>query len=74
MPSAAHRAPSHQGALLVPMSRAPQVIGMSKSGIYRAVKAGNIKLKNIGRSSFVLMDSVYQYIASLPDANIKGVC
>lgn len=52
--------------LTVPLSRAPQIIGISRSGIYRAAAAGHIRLIKCGRTTLVCMKSAREYLDGLP--------
>ena len=54
--------------LTVPLPRAPAATGLSRSAIYRAAAEGKIKLLKLGRSTLVDMQSVRDFLASLPIA------
>jgi predicted DNA-binding transcriptional regulator AlpA len=56
--------------LAVPLPRAPDITGLSRSTIYREAARGNIRLLKAGRSTLVDMASVRAFLASLPTASI----
>jgi hypothetical protein len=67
-------APSHDPdtlqPLALPLSKAVQVTGLSRSAIYRAAGDGAIVLLKVGRSTLVEMNSARAFIAGLPRAEV----
>jgi hypothetical protein len=59
-------------AIAVPLTRAPLVIGISRSGIYRAARDGHIRLLKHGRTTLVDLASARAFLASLPAAKVGG--
>ena len=57
--------------MAAPIRQACAISGLSRSGIYRAAAAGQIRLIKNGRSSLVDMASVREYLAGLPRADIR---
>ena len=57
--------------VLVPLNQAATMIGQHRRTIYSLIAAGRIKAVKSGRSTLVVYDSIKQYIASLPPAQIK---
>ena len=57
--------------MAAPIRQACEISGLSRSGIYRAAAAGQIRLIKNGRSSLVDMASVREYLAGLPRADIR---
>ncbi|MBM3592314.1 MAG: helix-turn-helix domain-containing protein [Alphaproteobacteria bacterium] len=57
--------------MAAPIRQACAISGLSRSGMYRAAAAGRIRLLKHGRSSLVDMVSVREYLASLPQAEIR---
>ncbi len=68
-------APSHDPdtlqPLALPLSKAVQVTGLSRSAIYRAAGEGAIVLLKVGRSTLVDMASARAFLAGLPRAEIR---
>lgn len=58
---------------VVPMFRAPAAFGVSRSTIYRAANAGDIRLVKLGRSTLVDSESVLAWLANLPTITPKAV-
>lgn len=56
---------------LIPMTRAPLLLGLSRSAIYRAAGEGKIIVKKLGRSAMVDSASALAFIKSLPVASIR---
>jgi hypothetical protein len=57
--------------LALPVPKAVQVTGLSRSAIYRAAGDGAIVLLKNGRSTLVDMASVRAFLAGLPRAEIR---
>ena len=53
---------------LIPLPKAPTLLGLSRSTIYRAVHDGRLALKKVGRSSFITAASAIAFVEGLPDA------
>ncbi len=51
-----------------PLATAIIVSGLSRSSIYRAIKAGDISAVKAGRSTLILADSLRGYLNGLPPA------
>jgi hypothetical protein len=68
-------APSHDPdtlqPLALPLSKAVQVTGLSRSAIYRAAGDGAIVLLKVGRSTLVDMASARDFLAGLPRAALR---
>ncbi len=58
--------------LAVPMTRAPAVTGLSRSGIYREAANGNLRLLKAGRSTLLCMESARAFLARLPTAQLRS--
>ena len=65
------RDPSPLQPRALPVSRAVQVTGLSRSAIYRAASEGSIVLLKVGRSTLVDMASARAFLAGLPRAEIR---
>ena len=50
----------------VPLPQAPGLFGISRSSIYRAAKAGHVKLSKLGTATLVDTASILAYLDSLP--------
>jgi hypothetical protein len=50
---------------------ASKAVGISPAGIYRLLAQGKIRAKKNGRTTIVIMDTVYSHIESLPDAEFS---
>lgn len=57
--------------LAVPLREAPAILGVSRSGIYRAASAGHIKLLKLGRRTLVDMASAQRFLERLPTLPAK---
>lgn len=57
-------------APLIPMPKAPEATGLSRSEIYRAAARGELDIRKIGRSSYLMTESALRYINGLPIAKI----
>ncbi len=57
--------------LALPVAKAVQVTGLSRSAIYRAAGEGAIVLLKAGRSTLVDMASARAFLAGLPRAEIR---
>ena len=57
---------------MVPMFRAAATFGLSRSTLYRAANAGDIRLVKLGRSTLVDSESVLAWLASLPAITPKA--
>lgn len=55
--------------LLVSVSSAPRVFGMSRSYIYKLAKRGEIDLVKMGGATMIKTESMQAYINSLPPMN-----
>ncbi len=53
-------------ALMVPMRDAPNILGLSRSSLYRLEREGSIRLVKHGNTTLVEMASARAYLASLP--------
>lgn len=66
----------HQLGRLTPVTaKIPAVInqtGLSRSEIYRLLTSGKLSAVKSGRSTLIVMDSVVQYLASLPLATFRA--
>ncbi len=58
--------------LAAPIPEAQRVSGLSRSEIYRQLAAGNIRAVKNGSRTLILMDSVRDYLASLPPATFRA--
>ena len=57
--------------VLIPINQAATIIGQHRRTIYSLIAAGRLKAVKSGRSTLIFYDSVKQYIASLPPAQIR---
>jgi hypothetical protein len=64
-------APAHWPRLIA-MRLAPQLSGLSRSALYRAIGAGELQAVKQGRSTLLCAHSLAAYIARLPAAQIGG--
>ena len=71
IPQASQPAASPSDVLAAPISRAVELSGLSRSGLYREAARGNIRLLKTGRTTLVDMNSVRRFLASLPEAPIR---
>lgn len=53
--------------LMVSVSDAPKVFGVSRSHIYRIAEQGQIDLVKMGRRTMVVTESMLAYINALPN-------
>ena len=53
---------------VMPMFKAPKMVGVSRSTLYRAAAAGQIRLLKNGRSTLVDTASVLAWLAGMPAA------
>jgi len=51
---------------MIPLPRAPQVFGLSRSGLYRLAAEGRIRLVKLGCRTLVDAASVRRFLAELP--------
>ena len=56
----------------VPLARAPEVYGISRSSLYRLAAAGRIRLLKVGSTTLVDGLSMHELLASLPEAQIRN--
>ena len=66
---------SADGALpfiAVPIPKAVELSGLSRSGIYRAIQAGTIKIKKSGSRTLVLYRSLVDHVEGLPDGERRA--
>ena len=52
--------------ILAPLPQGPALFGLSRSAIYRAAAAGQIRLVKQGRRTYIDSQTALLYIASLP--------
>ena len=57
---------------MVPLPRAPQVFGLSRSGLYRLAAEGRIKMVKMGARTLVDAASVRAFLAGLPAADFSA--
>jgi len=57
--------------VMLPINQAATIIGQHRRTIYSLIAAGRLKAVKSGRSTLIFYDSVKQYIASLPPAQIR---
>lgn len=58
--------------IAVPIPKAMELSGLSRSGIYRAIQAGTIKIKKSGSRTLVLYRSLVEHVESLPDGKQRA--
>ena len=58
--------------VLIALPDAPELLGMSRSAIYRAAGEGRLTIKKIGKSAFVDSASALAFIEALPTATIRA--
>ena len=51
---------------MVPLPRAPQIFGLSRSGLYRLAADGSIRMVKMGSRTLVDAASVRAFLATLP--------
>ena len=56
--------------ILVPIKVAADVLGQSRTTIYELIAAEKVKAVKSGRSTLIVYESLKQYAASLPSAEI----
>jgi hypothetical protein len=59
-------------AIAVPLPKAPAILGISRSGLYRAAALGEIVLMKHGRATLVDMASARAYLLRLPTFKPKA--
>jgi hypothetical protein len=52
---------------LLPVKAAVAAFGVSRSTIYRQPENGTVKGKKVGRSTYIIVDSLKSWIAALPE-------
>jgi excisionase family DNA binding protein len=57
--------------VLIRINQAATMIGQNRRTIYSLIAANRLKAVKSGRSTLIFLDSVKQYIASLPPAQIR---
>jgi excisionase family DNA binding protein len=57
--------------VLIRINQAATMIGQNRRTIYSLIAADRLKAVKSGRSTLIFLDSVRQYIASLPPARIR---
>lgn len=55
---------------LLRISDLTSLLRMSRSAIYREIKAGNIKAFNIGKSLRVTSDEISRYVSALENSKV----
>ena len=58
--------------IAVPIPKASQISGMSRSAIYRELGAGRLRAVKQGTRTLVMVDSIKGYLAGLPEARFRG--
>jgi excisionase family DNA binding protein len=53
--------------LALSVKEACELSGFGKSTIYEHVAAGNLRLKKLGKRSFIMADDLRAWLASLPE-------
>jgi excisionase family DNA binding protein len=53
--------------LAVPMARAPDWLGVSRTTIYQEIRAGRLKAKKCGAKTLLTYESGQAWLAALPD-------
>jgi excisionase family DNA binding protein len=61
-----------QGAITATVANVSRTTGISRSQIYRLLACDKLKAVKHGRTTLVLMDSVREYLASLPPAQFRA--
>lgn len=56
--------------LLVPVKQACAIIGRGQSALYELIGAGKIRAVKSDRRTLVVVESLHEYVASLPPAKI----
>jgi len=51
---------------MVPLTRAPQIFGLSRSALYRLAAAGKIRMLKMGVRTLLDAGSVREFLATLP--------
>ena len=64
--------PANLAPEMVPLPRAPQVFGLSRSGLYRLAAEGRIKMVKMGARTLVDAASVRAFLAGLPAADFSA--
>lgn len=72
LPAKPQRSPTLSFPALIPLPKAPALLGLSRSSIYRAVQQGQLSMKKVGRSSFITAASALVFLDGLPDAKLVG--
>lgn len=57
--------------IAVPIPKASEISGMSRSAIYRELGAGNLRAVKQGARTLVLVDSIRGYPTRLPEARFR---
>ena len=60
------------GPILVPIRKAVEISGLSRSTIYLRAKAGELTLKKAGKTTLVDYASLRALLDSLPSAQLKN--
>jgi len=55
----------------VPLSRAPAIFGISRSGIYRLAASGSIRLFKVGATTLVDADSIRVFLGQQPSLELR---
>ena len=57
--------------IAVPIPTACLISGLSRSGLYRELAAGKVRAVKSGTKKLVLVDSLREHVAGLPEARFR---
>jgi len=60
------------GPILISIADARTMTGLSRSVIYRQLTAGNLRAVKVGSRTLILLQSLIDYVNSLPSATFGG--
>jgi hypothetical protein len=58
--------------IAVPIPKACLLSGLSRSGLYRELAAGKVRAVKSGSRTLVLVDSLREHVAGLPEAKFRA--
>ncbi len=56
-----------EGKIFVRVPEAAQIMGISRSSLYKEISTGNIKVKKAGRKTLIAVADIYAWSADLPE-------
>jgi excisionase family DNA binding protein len=61
-----HEALSTHAPIAVALENAPQIVGVSRTRIFEAIRNGELSARKAGRSTIIEIDELKRWVKSLP--------